>query len=162
MEPVGLPPDGEPFADVRLEASFVRQHHELVGACARGVTLGAEQSEGALDADACEALDVQVETFRTLSNGIYYESKAKSLYAREVADGIKQAVEEFRAAETERTGVSSTRDEDVMRALVLLRRTAEARGNGRPRSRRFLYFLAKQFPAQPIPPADSPIILPGR
>ena len=160
-EPVGFPPEETPYRDVRLDDPFLRDHSDLIAACARGAALAIQQSDGALDSDAKQALDALVETYQTLAKGILYESRPQSPYARTMVETVRESAEAFRTQETEQTGITRTRDEDVLKALVFLRRLAEAQDNSRARSRRFLHFLVQQFPVEPAEP-ESPIIIPGR
>jgi hypothetical protein len=58
-------------------------------------------------------------------------------------------VKEYREAEQKHTGQTQLRDADVLRALVFLIRMAQARTNGRPKSRAFVDVLFAQFPEKP-------------
>ena len=160
-EPVGFPPEETPYRDVRLTDPFLREHSGLIAACARGAALAAADAATTLDADARQAFDALVETYKTLEGGILYESKPQAPQARAIAESVRESAEAFRREETERTGMTRISDGDVLKAVVFLRRLVEAQDNGRPRSRRFLHFLARQFPAEPAEP-ESSIILPGR
>lgn len=153
--------DEAPYADVRLDDRFLREHSDLIAACARGTASTGSEQSGALDVDAAQAFDALVETYKTLAGGIYYESKPQSPIAQRIASAVRESAEAFRREETERVGMTRTSDDDALKAMVFLRRLIAVQDNGRPRSRRFLHFLAERFPAEPDQPVSS-IVLPGR
>ena len=71
-------------------------------------------------------------------------------------------MEEARRQETERLGMSKTRDADVLGALVFLQRLEYDRNNGRRRGRAFLDFLRALYDSAPGGAAAPPtsLILP--
>ena len=152
-----------PFGDIDADNNFLREHEVLVDAAARAIGSASVGTQGATDADIREALDALVQTYKTLSSGIYYDVKPDSSFARTISETVKERVEEFRKAETEQSGLTQTRDSDVMKAMVFWLHAATVHDNGKPKGRAFLSLLVNQFgAADPAPTSvDSQLIVPG-
>lgn len=150
------------FKEVRVDEEFLKDHEELVDAVGSAAFAGAIETPGAADRDALEALDALVRTQKTLESGIYYETRPHSAFARLIVERVQEAIEEFRESERERSGMTRTRDADVLKALVFLLRLGRDRDNGRPKGRAFLHLMSRHFGGGVEPgPRASPIILPG-
>jgi hypothetical protein len=164
-EPVGFEGKQIPYEDIRVSEAEMARNEPLLEACARGVLAGAMQTPGAVDSDARAALEALIETHKTLSSGIYYETQPQSMLARPIAGTLKEQIQERRKADHEQSGLTRISDSDVVRTLVFLYRIAVARDNGREKGRAFLHFLTMQFDFTPEPAGWAPgssIILPGR
>jgi hypothetical protein len=76
---------------------------------------------------------------------------------------MQEAAAQFREGEKQETGISRTRDADVLAVLVFLQRLELSRNNGRRRGRAFVDALRQSYSggaeAAP-PPAGSSLILP--
>ena len=151
-----------PHSDVDADNSFLRQHETLVDAAGRAVGDASLAVAGTTDIDVREALDALVQTYKTLSSGIYYDAKPDSSFARSIAGQVKERIEEFREAETEQAGLTQTRDSDVMKTLVFWLHAATVHDNRRPKGRAFLSLLVDQFGVEtPSDHAASQLIVPG-
>ena len=157
-----LTEENYPFPDVKLDDRFLNGNAALIEACGQAFANAARENEGALDGDLRAAADSLIETYKTLSGGIYYESRPESAIAQRIAAAVREAIEEYRRAQTEAAGMTKTSDDDVVRALVFVARVAVTRDNSRPRGRAYLGFLVRQFsPPEETPDTGSPIIVPG-
>ena len=85
----------------------------------------------------------------------------QSLVGRAVARRIQEMLRQFRTQETQDTGMTRTRDADVLGILVFLLRMGIDRDNGRKRGRSFIDFLYGHFAPARRAPAASPLIVPG-
>jgi hypothetical protein len=160
--PAPLDPATVPNHDIRVTDEFLQANDALL-AFAGGMLMGAAfDTPGTVDSDVREALDALVRTFRTLQSGVYYETRPNNPLAANIAGSVRQAIERFRQREREESGVSHTRDADVLGVLVFLQRLEYDRSNGRRRGRAFLDFLHHTFPVPPGLPAPqaSSLIVP--
>jgi hypothetical protein len=150
-----------PFAEVKIPPSFAREHGELLAALSYAVCAYARENRSLVDSDAIAALQALAETFKTLSGGIYYEKAPDYVLQRGLYEALKAAIDEFRKEETQRKGMSSTRDSDVRDALVFFAQVGASRTNGRPKGRAYLDLLRTQFPTQEFSkPASNILIVP--
>lgn len=151
-----------PNRDIQVTDRFLEEHEDLVMLLGSVVATGAFETDGAVDFDVREALDALVRTYRTLQSGVYYESRPANPLAAAIFRKVQIAMEEARRQETERLGMSKTRDADVLGALVFLQRLEYDRNNGRRRGRAFLDFLRALYDSAPGGAAAPPtsLILP--
>jgi hypothetical protein len=156
---VELDPASMPHRDISVNEGFLAENEGLVLALAHGLLQAAMETPGVLDSDTREALDALVRTYRTLESGVYYETRPANPLANFICNGVQQAAAQFREQERRQTGVTKTRDADVLGALVFLQRLEWDRNNGRRRGRAFLDFLRAHFvPSSPA--AAAPLIVP--
>ncbi len=151
-----------PYSDIDPDDSFLRDHTLLLDVTGRALVDASLAVAGTTDIDVREALDALVQTYKTLSSGIYYDVKPASLFAQSIAKDVKEEIEEFREDETEQAGLTQTRDSEVMKTLVFWLQAATVRDNRRPKGRAFLGLLVDQFAVEP--PSDSAelqLIVPG-
>jgi hypothetical protein len=150
-----------PFPDTKIPAAFVMAHEKLLLALSYAICLQARDDRQAVDADVLAALQTLAETYRTLSSGLYYERPPDYRVQRELYEKLKAVVDDFKKAELQQTGVSSTRDAEIHDAAVFLAQLGATRTNGRAKSRAYLDFLRTQFKAEEFSkPASSIIVLP--
>lgn len=153
-----------PNRDIRFTEEFLEEHDSLMLAAAKSLMLAAFDTPGAVDRDVRDALDALIRTQRTLQSGVYYESRPDNMLANRIFSGAVAGLEEFRKREHEETGISRTRDSDVLTMLVFLQRLALDRNNGRPRGRAFLDslrgFLGEAEGTRPQTPRSSSLIVP--
>jgi hypothetical protein len=140
-------PDQFPNQDIRLNETFLRDNEGLLLELGRALLTAALETRDAVDNDVREALAALIRTHRTLESGLYYETRPDNPIAAELSRRLQAAAAEFRRAETERLGMSKTRDLDVLGLLAFLQRLEIDRNNGRKLGRRFIDFLRGQFPA---------------
>jgi len=139
--PREIDPESIPNHDIRITESFLHEQAVLLGALIRGLTTAALGMPGAVDYDVREALDSLVRTYRTLQSGLYYESKPANVLAARIHELVQSGLEEYRKSATERAGIPTVRDADVLGVLVFLQRLELRFNNGRKRGRAFLDFL---------------------
>jgi hypothetical protein len=150
-----------PFADTKIPASFITGHEKLLLALSYGVCLYARDNRQLVDADVLVALQALAETYRTLSSGLYYEQPPDYRFQRELYERLKAAVEDYKKAEAQQTGLASIRDGEIRDAAVFLAQLGATRTNGRARSRAYLDFLRTQFKSEEFAkPASNIILLP--
>jgi hypothetical protein len=149
--------DQLPNKDIRITEDFVREKDDLVVWLASALARGMER-ERAVDADAREALDALIRTYRTRESGLIYETRPANPYAAGLQDALKNSVEELGKASAEASGMHSLRDADILGVLVFLQRIELQHSNGRRRGRAFYDFLSVHFPAQPAEGENAPAV----
>ena len=154
-----LEPKNFPYKEVRVDQDFLTEHAELLNALGQGILEGTLSVAGAVDRDAQQALDAQIQTYKTLSSGIHYESRPESLYARSVYSELRDTIQAFQQEETDKFGFARARDSDIFTILVFLYRIALDRDNGRTRGKAFLDFLRLHFGGVEEP--EQSLIVPG-
>src|SRR5207245_11250609 len=98
--------------------------------------------------DAQVAIESLAETYRTLSSGLYYERPPDYAYQRELYLKLKEGIEEYKKAVSQRLGVANVRPSDIRDALIFLAQLCFARSNGRPKGRAFLDLLRSNFKSE--------------
>ncbi len=151
-----------PNLDVRVTEEFLESNQGLLFFVAQNLGAAAMGTADVVDADVREALDALVRTYRTMQSGVYYESVPSNPLAAALYGAVQSAVARFREEEHRETGLSRTRDADVLGLLVFLQRLAFGRDNGRRKGRAFVQFLEGYYSPSPDPGAErsSPLILP--
>jgi hypothetical protein len=153
-------PTDWPNRDIRISREFMDQNHELVGYLTQAFSDTAMRQRDAVDFDVREALEALTRTYRTLQNGVYYESRPNNPIAARVCAQIQERIAEYRRAEVEARGMPKTRDADVLGALVFLQQLEIFRNNGRRRGRAFLAYLKELGESSGSAPARSLLVLP--
>jgi hypothetical protein len=148
--------------DIPVTEEFLESHPELMLAANGALGMAAAQN-GAVDSDVREALASLIQTYRTLQSGVIYEGLLANPIAAHLYRAVQESLGAFRQEEMRQTGISKTRDSDVLKLLVFFERLALDRHNGRPRSRAFLDLLRVLQPeaATDLDMAPSSLILPG-
>ncbi|MCU1275598.1 MAG: hypothetical protein JWO48_3029 [Bryobacterales bacterium] len=155
-------PHNFPNQDIRVTEEFLHEHEPLLLFLAGTVLDAALSTSGAIDFDVREALDALIRTYRTLQSGVYYETVPTNPIAANICRIVQSGLAEFRKQETERSGMTQTRDAEVLGVLVFLQRLELDNNNGRKRGRAYLDFLRTFFPEQPAEssPATPSLIVP--
>jgi hypothetical protein len=148
-----------PFPDVKIPMSFAQSHELLLGALNYAICAFARDRRPLVDEDVIAALQALAESYRTMASGIYYEKPPAYLLRRELYDALKAAVEDFKKAEAERVGMSSTRDGEIRDALIFFTQLGATRTNGRSKGRAYLDLLRSQLPANEQAKSESRIVL---
>lgn len=150
-----------PNKDIRITENELLDREEILAFLSTAVLRAAFAIPGVVDQDVREALEALIRTYRTLQSGVYYETRPANPLAAGVCDIVQKDLAEYRKAES-RSGITKTRDTDVLRILVFLQHFELDRNNGRRRGRAFLDALLSYYPVQvgPPPPAASSLILP--
>jgi hypothetical protein len=134
-----------PNQDIRVTEEFLQEHESLLVFMGRRLLEAALATPGAVDFDVREALDALIRTYRTLQSGVYYETRPENPLAAGICYLIQSGLGEFRKEETEKMGMTQTRDSDVLGMLTFLQRLELDHNNGRKRGRAFLQFLGSFF-----------------
>jgi hypothetical protein len=150
-----------PFPDVRLPQSFAREKGHLLNQLSYAVAGYAGANRLLVDSDAQEALRALAEAYRTLLAGILFERPPDYSVQRGLYEALKAAIEDFKKAEAEKLGLSSTHESDFRDGLIFLTQLAALRSNGRPKGRAFLDLLRAQFHSQAaVNSASNLVVLP--
>lgn len=144
-----------PHPDVRITEQFLRDHQDLLLFSSYSLLEAAMATEGAIDADAREALEALIRTLRTLDSGLIYETRPANPYAAAIQQRLQTAFDDIRKKMAEQAAMKAVRDNEILGCLVFLARIALQHDNKRRRGRAFLDFLRGQFPAASAAPAVS-------
>jgi hypothetical protein len=157
-ESAGINP---PYPGERPSRQFIENNESLILAVVFELGRFASENPQLVDVDAQVSIQAAVETFRTLSSGIYFEKPPEYRLHRELYKQILEAIRKFRKAETEIGGISVVRDSTVFVCLTFIGYLLTIHSNGRPRSRAFLDYVRSQFPSEQFEErSPSGIILP--
>jgi hypothetical protein len=148
-----LAPEEIPHREIVIQEQFLKDHEPLVLVAAAAIAEGTERLEGLIDADAREALESLVQTYKTLRSGLIYESKPRNPIAAALHELVQLRVGEFRQQIAEQAGYAGILDSHVLGVLLFLQRLELQLNNGRRRGRSFLdavrQFLPPPEPANP-------------
>jgi len=151
-------PEQLPNRDILVSEKHLEEHEGLLLAVGQALS-AATLAEGAVDFDVREALEGLIRTYRTLASGLYYDSVPANTLAAGIFHSVQSAVASFREEETKRTGLTKTRDREVLEVLVFLQRLELDRNNGRRRGRAFVDLLRGFYPPAGVSPPSSPLLL---
>lgn len=151
------------FPQVALDRDFLDEQQPFIAALALFFCRFAGEQKDVRDADLLAALDALARGYQTLESGLYYEQPPDAPAARALYAAARDFLEQYSQQHQQERG-SSFRPNEVLRALVFLRRLGQRESNGRPLTRIFLNFLRAQLPAeaQATTPSAPPLIVPGR
>lgn len=156
--PPGIDPATVPNQDVPVTEEFVRDHTDLIHITAAIVFRAAIDTPGAIDYDLREALDSLIRTHRTLTTGLYYDSRPSNPVAAAIFEKARVGENEVRKILTEKG--ATFRDSEFIGALVYLQRQEFMINNGRRRGRSFIHVLRAMFPKYvAAQPASSSLII---
>lgn len=154
-------PADTPLLDVNLPNNLIQTHQQLMAALAFTIAKFCAAHSDATDSDVLASVQAFAETTRTLMTGIYYETQPEGLIRRELYAALTTLVTELKQKTAEQGRSAALKDSDIFYLSVFLYRMGLLRTNGRPRSRRYVEFLRKQFPeAQELKREESRIIMP--
>lgn len=149
-QPAPLDTENIPNKDVRLTEDFIRENEHIVLWLSLALARAMDK-EHAVDADAREALEALIRTYRTRESGLIYETRPQNPYAAALQDVLTQSIEELRKRVAEERGMQTMRDVDLLGALVFLERLELQYANGRRRGRAFHDFLRGYLPEAEAP-----------
>ncbi|MBI1790454.1 MAG: hypothetical protein HYR60_23215 [Acidobacteria bacterium] len=158
-KPARAEADRFPNQDIRVTEQFLQDHQPLVVFLGRALLNAALQTPWATDFEVREALEALVRTYRTLGTGLIYETRPDSPVAGRISRMAGEALAEYRKKETERLGMTRTRDADVLGVLVFLQRLELDRNNGRKRGRAYIDFLLGQVAPEVVEQPTSGSLL---
>lgn len=140
-------------SDIEVTESFLTRHKDLMVLIGFSLAEGALKNAGVVDADVREALDSLTRTYRSLSSGIYYDSRPVNPYADKVYGSVQASIAEIQAEAKKNSG--SIRDAELLALLVTFQRLALSMNNGRPKGRSFIDGMLSQFPIQAKEPPEA-------
>src|SRR5689334_9800273 len=145
-KPVPIDDKQIPDPDITVTEEFLRDHEELLLFCMVSLVEAALRTSSATDADALEALDALIKTYRTTESGLLYETRPVNTIAAAVQRAFAASLEDYQKIRAERENVSY-RNAEILGVLVFLRRLGQGNQNGRPRGRMYLDLLRQMTPA---------------
>jgi hypothetical protein len=145
-----VPVDEEQISDpdVTVSEEFLRDHEELLLYSMVSLVHAALRIDSATDADALEALDALIKTYRTAESGLVYETRPVNTIAASVQRAFSESLADYQKVRAERESLSF-RNAEILGVLVFLRRMGRQNQNGRPRGRMYLDLLKHMTPATP-------------
>jgi hypothetical protein len=143
-----VPVDEEQISDpdVTVSEEFLRDHEELLLYSMVSLVHAALRIDSATDADALEALDALIKTYRTAESGLVYETRPVNTIAASVQRAFSESLADYQKVRAERESLSF-RNAEILGVLVFLRRMGRQNQNGRPRGRMYLDLLKHMTPA---------------
>ena len=157
--PAALAETDIPNRDIEVTERLVESNVALLNALGAAL-VGTAIEIGAIDADVREALAALVRTYRTKDSGVYYETRPAGAFAAAIYEATENAGRNFRTEEHRETGLTRTRDADMLGLIVFLQRYVLDRNNGRPRGRAFIDSLRQYYGGSAAAPERSSLILP--
>jgi hypothetical protein len=158
-----IDPRQVPNRDIEVADRLLSDNEQLLAFLCMTLTRATSETPELVDFDMRDALDALIRTYRTLQSGVYYESRPNNPLAARICDVLQAGIAKFRQDETERLGMTKTRDADILGLLVFMQRFELDQNNGRRKGRAFLDALRLIHAAEagPAPPeASSSLILP--
>ncbi len=154
-------PADTPFLEERIPPGTLHTHQPLMAALAFTMAKACMTHPSATDPDVIAALRTLAESYKTLISGIYYEKLPDSPVQREIYDAMKAMLDDLKQNQAAAGTLDTLKTQDIFFVVIFLFRMGLLRGNGRPRSRRFIEFLRGQFPqAEELKREEPRIILP--
>ena len=132
--------------DVHITEEFLREHEELLLFCMVSLVHAALRTASATDADALEALEAQIKTYRTAESGLLYETRPVNTIAASVQRAFSESLADYQKVRAERESLHF-RNAEILAVLVFLRRMGQQNQNGRHRGRMYLDLLKQMTPA---------------
>jgi hypothetical protein len=132
--------------DVPVTEEFLRDHEELLLFCMVSLVHAALRTASATDADALEALEALIKTYRTAESGLLYETRPVNTIAASVQRALSESLADYQKVRAERESLYF-RNAEILAVLVFLRRMGQQNQNGRPRGRMYLDLLKQMTPA---------------
>ena len=150
-----------PNRDIPVTEKFLQEHEQLWHFLSQTLAAAALDTPDAVDFDVREALEGLIRTYRTRQSGLIYENVPANPLAAALYSVVQEQTDEFRRREKQETGISRTRDNDVLGLLVFLQRLEYDHNNGRKKGRAFIDFLSSFYSSLAEPgPGESSLILP--
>src|SRR2546425_754335 len=153
-------PDPEIASKVHhYDETFVERYHQVLDVLSCSVVEEHMNSKWLVDSDVLEVYKRLNTTMKTLSSGIYYESLPDSPVRLSLYRRLKALLDEV--MESDPSGVRATlKVSEAINVLEFLTLVAQANSSVRPKSRRYLDWLAERFSGLSQTPQSSGIILP--
>jgi hypothetical protein len=149
----------DPQEMARYDEFFLNRFAALIHVLSQAAVTEREQSPGFVDADAVAAYRALQTTMKTLESGIYYETLPEGAARMALFRRLKGVLDEVMKPQQE-AGFRALRPAEAVDVLGFLIMSAAFQTGARPRSRRYLDWLASHaVPQQPKEEA-SRIVLP--
>ena len=146
-------------SDIRISDDFVRQHEKPMLFMGYSLTQAARANRHVVDNDMRQALEALIRTYRTLSSGLYFDSKPANPFAAGIYEAVQHDIGKYRELIAKQS--ESIRDAELLAILVMFERFALNYDNGRPKGRSFIDSLLQEFGkeiAEAAPP-EAPLIV---
>ncbi len=143
----------------RFDQRFLYRNAQALTMLAAGIAETRAQHPSIVDIDARAAFEALRATTKTLSSGIYYETKPEG---RPIADALYRSLkrlldEMMRPPDPSVTGL---KDEDALEILEFMIATSDFYSGGRPKSRRHMDWLASMLPSRSDEEEGNRLIIP--
>ena len=152
-------PGDTPFVEERLPQDILHSQQQLMSLLAFQIAQFASGQPTATDPDVLAAVAALAGTYKTLQSGLLYEKVPEFPMRRDLYLALTKFLDEIKKEAVEK-GNSAVKDSSVFHVAVFLYRMGTLRSNGRPRSRRFIEFLCRQFPSSQPKPEEPRIVIP--
>lgn len=153
-------PDTELVARAsRFDEQFLFRFTPLLNIIGREVVAERVESNWLVDHDVIEVLKALTATMKTLSSGIYYESTPDGSIRQSLFRRVKQVID--RAMQPDQDFLErSLRASEAIDILEFLTISVQAQSSIRPKSRRYLDWLASMLGVTTVEESRSGLILP--
>jgi hypothetical protein len=154
-------PDPELMAKAdQFNDEFFLTFAPIIDAVLSAVVAERKESQWLVDNDLIEVLKALTATFKTLSSGIYYESLPDKPIRQALFRRIKSLFDQLMQP-SERIDEPSLKVSETLDILDFITLAAQANSSIRPKSRKYLDFLASMArPERAAEPSSSGLILP--
>ena len=146
-------------SDIAVSEELLSEHEELLLFCIYALVQAAVRTSGAIDNDVIAALEAVIQTHRTMSSGLFYETKPENMVASAVQRSFAASLADYQKLRSEREPLSPVRDSTVLAILVFLHRIGQQNQNGRPRGRMFVDLLRQMTPEASVEERAPSIII---
>lgn len=146
-------------SDVVVSEELLSNHEEFLLFCIYALVQAARRAPGAVDTDVIIALEAVIQTHRTMSSGLFYETRPENTVALAVQRSFVASLAEYQKLRSERGPLSPVRDSTVLAILVFLHRIGQQNQNGRPRGRMFVDLLRQMTPEASVEERAPSIII---
>ena len=154
-----LPAD-TPFIEERLPQHTLHSQQQLMSLLAFQIAKFASGQPTATDLDVLAAVAALAGTYKTLQSGLLYEKMPEIPVQRDLYLALTKFLDEIKKEAIEKGNSGAVKDSSMFHVAVFLYRMGSLRSNGRPRSRRFIEFLCRQFPPSQPKPEEARIVVP--
>ncbi len=129
----------------QFDEQFLYRYAPVIATLARVIVEERSRTPNVVDRDAAEAYQALKATLNTLSSGLYYETTPEdNVVAAALFAGMKAFFDQMMEAQQDGPSLKVTEAQDVVDFMIS---TAEFHSSGRPKSRKYLDWLATMVPA---------------
>jgi hypothetical protein len=154
-------PTDTPFLEERIPHDILHGQQQLIAALAFQTAKFASNQTSTADPDILASLAALGGTYKTLQSGLLYEKIPDIPVQRDLYLALSQFLNEIKQKAAESGNSAALQNTAIFQVIVFLYRMGLLRSNGRPRSRRFIEFLRRQFPqAEELKREEPRIIVP--